>query len=250
MILLDPELDVGPSRKRPGLSELPAGGGAGRAPEAKAASPRTGWRRSALPWAERVPTPQTLARFLGRAQEAVGLNGQVTVLLTTDAAIRDLNRRFRHKNKATDVLSFLAAPFQNAKPAERVAGDVAISVDTARRQAAEQGHALTCELKVLVLHGVLHLAGYDHETDKGRMHRRERELRAELGLPEGLIERARKAAERGGISGRSLEKRPSGPKGSVDSIPPAARLKPRPFKTSSFSAVRKAGARSPRRRTL
>jgi probable rRNA maturation factor len=125
------------------------------------------------------------------AQDAVGLPGQVTVLLTTDAAIRDLNRQFRRRDSATDVLSFPAAPLESAKPAERVAGDVAISVDTARRQAAEQGHALTCELKVLILHGLLHLAGYDHEADAGKMQRRERQLREKLGLPQGLIERAR-----------------------------------------------------------
>jgi probable rRNA maturation factor len=148
-----------------------------------------GWRRSALPWVERLPTPSTLARFLALAQDAVGLRGQVTVLLTTDAALRDLNLRFRGKDKTTDVLSFPAKPLQNAKPAERVAGDVAISVDNAHRQAAEQGHALTCELKVLILHGLLHLAGYDHETDAGQMHRRERDLRAQLRLPLGLIER-------------------------------------------------------------
>jgi probable rRNA maturation factor len=113
----------------------------------------------------------------------------VTVLLTTDAAIRDLNRRFRGKDKATDVLSFPADALQSAKPVERVAGDIAISVETARRQATEQGHALTCELKVLILHGVLHLAGYNHESDAGQMQRRERDLRAQLGLPQGLIER-------------------------------------------------------------
>lgn len=191
MILLDPELDVGPRRKRPGLAELPVGKSGARTPASQADSPRTGWRRGALPWSERVPTPQTLKRFLALAQEAIGLRGQVTVLLTTDATIRDLNHRFRHKNKPTDVLSFPATPLENAKPVERVAGDVAISVETARRQAAEQGHALTCELKILMLHGVLHLAGYDHETDAGRMQQREQELRAGLGLPEGLIERAR-----------------------------------------------------------
>jgi probable rRNA maturation factor len=109
--------------------------------------------------------------------------------LATDATVRDLNRRFRGKDEATDVLSFPAKPLQNTKPAERVAGDVAISVETARRQAAEQGHALATEIKVLILHGLLHLAGYDHETDAGKMQRRERKLRERLGLPQGLIER-------------------------------------------------------------
>jgi probable rRNA maturation factor len=118
------------------------------------------------------------------------LRGQVTVLLSTDATIRDLNRRFRDKNEATDVLSFPAKPLQNTKQAERVAGDVAISVETALRQAAEQGHALATEIKVLILHGLLHLAGYDHETDAGKMRRRECKLRERFGLPRGLIERA------------------------------------------------------------
>jgi len=185
MILIDPELDLGPSRQLRGLSRLPSVGSAASRPSSEDASPRANWRRSALPWAERVPTPQTLTRFLAQAQKAVGLRGQVTVLLTSDSAMRDLNRRFRGKNKPTDVLSFPSADLvQNQEK-----GDLAISVETARRQATEQGHALTCELKVLILHGVLHLAGHDHETDTGEMQRRERSLRARLGLPPGLIER-------------------------------------------------------------
>ena len=141
----------------------------------------------------RLPSARTLAGFLSKAQDAVRLRGQVTVLLTSDAALRDLNRRFRHKNKPTDVLSF---PSTNpASGAEKIAGDVAISVETARRQSVEQGHALATEIKVLILHGLLHLAGYDHETDTGKMLRRERTLRAQLGLPQGLIERSRTERE-------------------------------------------------------
>jgi len=140
----------------------------------------------------RIPSTRTLGRYVGEAQAAVGLLGQVTVLLTTDATIRDLNRRFRGKDEATDVLSF---PSTNpAAGPEKIAGDVAISVETARKQAAEQGHALAVELRVLILHGLLHLAGYDHEGDSGKMERRERQLRTKLGLPQGLIERA--SAER------------------------------------------------------
>lgn len=116
------------------------------------------------------------------------LRGQVTVLLTTDKAIRDLNRRFRGKNQTTDVLSFPASEL--VRNQEKVAGDLAISVPTARRQAEEHGHALTCELEILILHGLLHLAGYDHETDSGQMRRLENRLRAKLGLLIGLIERA------------------------------------------------------------
>ena len=137
----------------------------------------------------RIPSKRTLGRYLSEAQAAVGLLGQVTVLLTTDATIRDLNRRFRGKDEATDVLSFPVDKSCSRGP-EKIAGDVAISVETARKQAAEQGHALGVELRVLILHGLLHLAGYDHETDAGKMERRERQLRAKLGLPQGLIERA------------------------------------------------------------
>jgi probable rRNA maturation factor len=121
------------------------------------------------------------------------LRGHVTVLLTTDSAIRRLNRQFRGKNKATDVLSFPAADFTEVSKngrTEPVAGDLAISVPTARRQAEERGHTLGVEIKVLMLHGLLHLAGYDHETDNGTMARRELTLRAKLKLPHGLIERA------------------------------------------------------------
>ena len=135
----------------------------------------------------RIPSKRTLGPYLSEAQAAVGLLGEVTVLLTTDETIRDLNRRFRGKDEATDVLSF---PSTNpAAGPEKIAGDVAISVETARKQATEHGHALGVELRVLILHGLLHLAGYDHETDAGKMERRERQLRAKLGLPQGLIER-------------------------------------------------------------
>jgi len=181
MILLDPALaPKTQSRSRP-------------------TSPRSTQGRGAIPWAERLPTARTLARFLAKAQDAVSLRGEVTVLLTTDETIRDLNKRFRGKNQATDVLSFPAQTPVRTK--EKSAGDIAISVDTALRQGAEQGHALACELKILMLHGLLHLAGYDHETDRGRMHRRERQLRVRLGLPAGLIERAHRKP----VTKRSIE---------------------------------------------
>ena len=158
MILIDPDLESDPSRRT--------------SPAAK------------------LPSARLLSRFLAEAQAAVRLRGEVAVLLTTDAALRSLNRRFRGKNRPTDVLSFSPANLlQSSKPAER---DIAISVETALRQALEQGHPLSTELKVLILHGLLHLAGYDHESDAGRMHRRERRLRARLNLPLGLIERTGK----------------------------------------------------------
>ena len=168
MIILDPDLDPDPATKATSTKRAGA--------PASPAKPRD----------IRLPSARTLARFLGLAQKAVRLKGQVTVLLTTDAAIRKLNRQFRGKDKATDVLSFPAAGIG----AEQIAGDLAISVTTALGQAAEQGHSLSTEIKVLILHGLLHLAGYDHEADTGQMARRERLLRAKLGLPQGLIERA------------------------------------------------------------
>lgn len=146
-------------------------------------------KRSAVSTARshRLPSARTLAPFLRRAQAAVRLRGQVSVLLTSDETIRRLNRQFRGKNKPTDVLSFPAdALVQNQ---EKFAGDLAISVHTAQRQAAEQGHTLAVEIKVLMLHGLLHLADYDHETDNGEMAQKEQKLRAQLGLPHGLIER-------------------------------------------------------------
>jgi probable rRNA maturation factor len=126
-----------------------------------------------------------LSRFLNRARRAVGLEGDVDVLLTSDVEIKRLNKAFRGKNKATDVLSF-PAPDEF----EGVAGDLAVSLDTAAKQASEHGHALRDEVRILLLHGLLHLAGEDHETDSGEMAAREAELRSELGLPVGLIERA------------------------------------------------------------
>jgi probable rRNA maturation factor len=160
MILLDPGLDLTPSR-----------------------------RTSAPERSSRVPTARTLAQFLRAAQAAVRIAGHVTVLLTTDRRIRQLNRDFRGKDKATDVLSFPADPGP-----EKLAGDLAVSVPTARKQASACGHSLTIEIKILMLHGLLHLAGYDHESDTGEMARRERILRARLGLPLGLIERTAKMA--------------------------------------------------------
>ncbi len=168
MILLDPDLDPVPAPKTTSAKKVVV-----------PASPTK-------PRELRLPSARTLAGFLSKAQAAVRLKGQVTVLLTTDAAIRKLNRQFRGIDKATDVLSFPA----EGVGAEEIAGDLAISVTTALGQAAGQGHALSTEIKILILHGLLHLAGYDHETDNGQMARREQKLRASLGLPQGLIERA------------------------------------------------------------
>lgn len=122
--------------------------------------------------------------FLRTAQRAVGIRGEVNVLITSNDKMRRLNRDFRGKDQATDVLSFPAA--QNGK----VAGDIAISREIARQNARALGHSLTAEVKILLLHGLLHLAGHDHESDNGEMAALEQELRAKLELPAGLIERA------------------------------------------------------------
>jgi probable rRNA maturation factor len=156
-----------------------------------------------------------LQRFLAQAQEAVHLKGHVTVLLTTDAAIRKLNRQFRGMNKATDVLSFPADTLVQ----KQEKGDLAISVDTARKQAVEHGHALARELKILMLHGLLHLAGYDHERDDGTMARREMKLRAKLKLPQGLIERV--VSPTHSPKGRRMDGARSVPQG----LKPKARLR-------------------------
>jgi probable rRNA maturation factor len=126
-----------------------------------------------------------LTRFLNRARRSVGLSGEVEVLLTGDAELKRLNRTFRGKNKATDVLSFPTP----AEIADHHAGDLAISLETAARQANAFGHSLRDEVRILLLHGLLHLSGLDHETDSGEMAAREAELRRELRLPNGLIAR-------------------------------------------------------------
>jgi probable rRNA maturation factor len=133
----------------------------------------------------------TITDDRGRAVRAPGLaawlagiaparaRGDVAIAIVSDARIRALNKKYRRQDKATDVLSFDT-------------GDIVIAEGVARRQAREAGHAYAAELKVLALHGLLHLLGYDHHdpADEGRMARLERRLRAKGGLRAGLIERA------------------------------------------------------------
>jgi probable rRNA maturation factor len=128
-----------------------------------------------------------LANFLLRARRSAGLGGSVTLVVTSSQEIRSLNARFRGKNKATDVLSF---PADSSAQDRGVAGEIAISADIARQNAARLGHSLALEVKVLALHGILHLAGFDHERDNGRMARREADLRRKFRLPCTLIERS------------------------------------------------------------
>lgn len=142
----------------------------------------------------RVPglTEQGLARFVRRASRAVGLTGMVTVLVTGDRHMRQLNYRFRGKDRPTDVLSFVPA-----SAVAGVSGDVAISRGMASRNARALGHSVAEEIRILVLHGILHLAGFDHERDQGQMADKELKLRRRLGLEIGLIERGSAARKRG-----------------------------------------------------
>ena len=127
-----------------------------------------------------------LERFLARAQRAAGLRGEVNVLVAGSREVRELNRRYRGQDKATDVLSFPS----DGGAGKGFAGDIAISADLAAQSAHQFGHPPAEELKILLLHGVLHLAGYDHERDNGHMARMEERLRARLGLPTALIARS------------------------------------------------------------
>ena len=126
-----------------------------------------------------------LRDFALALQSQVARGRRFDCLITTDAELRRLNRTFRGKNYATDVLSFPAPTPEDGL------GDLAISYQRARAQAREFRHSADTEIAILMLHGVLHLTGMDHETDGGRMARAEKRWRARLGLPNGLIERAR-----------------------------------------------------------
>jgi probable rRNA maturation factor len=128
-----------------------------------------------------------LARFATQAIQSAGAQGTISILLTSDQRIRELNYQFRKKNTPTDVLSF--PPVDWGATRRRTAGDLAVSLETAARQAESHGHSLATEVKILILHGALHLAGHDHETDSGQMGRLENRLRKEFGLPTGLIQR-------------------------------------------------------------
>jgi probable rRNA maturation factor len=144
----------------------------------------------------------SLMRFAEKARKAVGLKGEVSILLTSNRQMRQLNRCFRGKDKPTDVISFPAIH----EVSRQMAGDLAISVDIATGNAKHFGHSTQEEICVLILHGLLHLAGYDHEKDKGEMARKEQRLRVTLGLPSTLIERTNSIARSGGALKASSRK--------------------------------------------
>src|SRR3954468_17897471 len=129
---------------------------------------------------------RALAGFALKAGRATGLRGAVSVLITGNSSMRRLNSCFRGKNRPTDVLSFPAAASANG-----FAGDIAISLDIAERNARLLGHSAADEIRILILHGMLHLAGYDHENDEGEMAKKEIVLRRRFALPTSLIERSR-----------------------------------------------------------
>jgi probable rRNA maturation factor len=154
----------------------------------------------------RVPSAPALGRWL-RTIAPERARGTVSIALVSDARVRALNRRYRGVNRATDVLSFPAAPGPRSasgepraashgkratshEPRATILGDIVIARGVARRQARAAGHSELTEWRVLALHGLLHLLGYDHERDGGRMQRAESRLRKRGGLPGGLIERA------------------------------------------------------------
>jgi probable rRNA maturation factor len=130
-----------------------------------------------------------LSRWLTRIAP-LRARGLVSIAIVSDSHVQRLNRRFRGVNKPTDVLSFPSTEPRVPSPGSSVLGDIVIARGVARRQAREAGHSELTEWRVLALHGLLHLIGYDHEGDDGRMRRVERRLRRKGGLREGLIDRA------------------------------------------------------------
>lgn len=136
----------------------------------------------------RVPAdvrPRVIELFARKLQREVAKGRAFDVLITGDAELQRLNREYRGKDYATDVLSF------PQEEAGTVLGDLAISAARARAQAREFGHSTEDEIRILILHGVLHLTGMDHEADSGAMARAEKRWRSRLKLPNGLIERVR-----------------------------------------------------------
>ncbi|MDE0167806.1 MAG: rRNA maturation RNase YbeY [Bryobacterales bacterium] len=121
-------------------------------------------------------------RFIQGIGRQVARGQEFAIVIGSDESLRDANRRFRGKRAVTDVLSFPDG--ENGR-----LGDILISAAQAARQAARFGHNVEDELKILALHGLLHLLGYDHETDDGRMRRVEKRWRRKLGLPHSLTER-------------------------------------------------------------
>jgi len=120
-------------------------------------------------------------RELGRAGAVRGSMRDVAVHFLDDRSMAALNRRFRHQNKTTDVLTF-PSDSEDDGDGPRHLGDIAISLPRASRQAREQRHALATEVRYLLLHGLIHALGFDHETDRGEMNALEMRMRERVGL--------------------------------------------------------------------
>jgi probable rRNA maturation factor len=155
-------------------------------------------------------SPSTLEHFILRARRAIRLPRAVNVLVTGSRELRSLNRQFRGKDKPTDVLSF--SPLVAGNSGKEVAGDLAISADIAQENAKRLGHPVAEEIKILVLHGILHLAGFDHEKDNGEMARQERRLRRRLKLELGLIDRVKSGDHQASNRARPTPRRSAGRK--------------------------------------
>lgn len=124
-----------------------------------------------------------IEEYLSRLDSLLTKGRELAVLVASDEAVRKANRDFRGVSKTTDVLSFPDGE-------DGRLGDILISARRAASQASDAGHPVEDEVRILILHGVLHLMGFDHETDDGEMLAEERAWRRKLGLPDGLIERA------------------------------------------------------------
>jgi probable rRNA maturation factor len=131
---------------------------------------------------------QVLSDFASTLSEIVAGRRPFTCLITNNRSLRKLNQQFLGHDYATDVLSFPSG--DGNSPGDSL-GDLAISVEKAEAQAVEFGHSRLDEVRILMLHGLLHLLGFDHETDRGQMARAERKWRLHFDLPSNLIERAR-----------------------------------------------------------
>ncbi len=127
-----------------------------------------------------------IAQFVRRILIALRVDDdihEVSIAIVDDEAMRNLNRQFRKKNKTTDVLTFPAdATDADPQAHGRPLGDIVISIDQGRRQAADQRHSVATEVRYLILHGILHALGYDHETDSGEMNALEVKVREKVGL--------------------------------------------------------------------
>ena len=138
------------------------------------------FRRARVPFSTRRSLKSFAAVLTAEVTGGLGFH----CLISDDRELRRLNRLFLSRDYATDVLSF---------PEDGSLGEIAVSADRAADQAREFGHSLDSEIQILMLHGVLHLMGMDHETDRGRMARAEARWRSKLALPAGVIERAKRS---------------------------------------------------------